>query len=573
MKKIQIFVALLCFAWTAQAQTLADAKNKIVNENYKGAREDLNALIKSEADPLKQGELYYWLGECDYADKKDDDKDAALKLARESYDKGLVVAKSSPHCLVGMGKLLLIAKNNKEALKMFEKALSASAKKPYKTGHPEIYMLIGDAYLNGIENNAEQAVAQYLRATEVEPKGAVYWQRLGDGNLQKGSAGDAMSAFENAIAKDPKDPAIASVYLKKAVIWKNATKFDLSLEDIEKGLSVNTAFAPLWKLKAEVHMEMKQYNKVTEALDKYLGLLGDNIATDPDAWLRFIKFVSYQGVDYDRAINEGNKFASTFGDKYPAVYRWLAMANYQKGYTVYEKDKKAPYPAEWKTLMEASSAASKKLMTLVGNDRLLDYDYDYAAKTASRLGNTETAVSMYEAIVKLDSTKACVVYKDIAKMYYDAKKYKEGLDALDIRIAKGCETDYLDFYYAMSYSNGIKDYTRCIKYADAYIGLRPDGIDGYNFKAIAINQLDTAETFQAREANEKIISLYEAKPDERGKRFAKTAYIYMAFYYAKQSETDPTQSAKACEMAKKVLAIEPTNKQATELAAALSCPQ
>ena len=112
MKKIQIFAALLLFAWTMNAQTaLDDAKKKIVNENYNEAKSILNTYIASEKDAGKQAEAYYWIGESEYRNLIDENPQQAMDKARDQYNKGLVLDKNSPQCLVGMGKLLLDKKN------------------------------------------------------------------------------------------------------------------------------------------------------------------------------------------------------------------------------------------------------------------------------------------------------------------------------------------------------------------------------------------------------------------------------------------------------------------------------
>ncbi|NJN32931.1 MAG: tetratricopeptide repeat protein, partial [Saprospiraceae bacterium] len=167
MKRIKTAVALLIFTCTLNAQTgLEEGKKLIVNENYGDARKVLSQYVTSEKEPVKQAEAYYWLGECDYRDLVEEQPAKAQTMAKEQYAKGIVLAKNSPHCQVGMGKLLLDAKNGKEALKVFESAVKDSRKKPYKEGHPEIYMLIGDSYLNCTQKNPEQAVSNYTRARD-----------------------------------------------------------------------------------------------------------------------------------------------------------------------------------------------------------------------------------------------------------------------------------------------------------------------------------------------------------------------------------------------------------------------
>ena len=558
MKRIQILVALLLFAWTMNAQTALDeAKKKIVNENYKEAKSLLGKYIAGEKDPNKQAEAYFWLGECDYLNFVDENPSKAIDQAREQYNKGLVLSKSNPQCLVGMGKLLLDKKNEKEALKTFDQAIRSSKAKPYREGSPEIFMLIGDAYLNCTQKNIEQADANYTRARDIEPKFSTVWIKMGDAKLAKGDAGGAMSAFETASQKDPKNP---EVYLKRALIWQRATKLDLAIKECEDGIKIDADYAPLYKLLAELHYANGNFDKVTTDLDRYLS---KTKIEDPDARLRFIKFLTYSAKDYTRAIAEANKFAATSAKDYPTVYRWLAWASFEKALAL-EKDKKpGEYGDDWKMLMQQSNDASKKLIDMLKAtpDRLVDYDYNYAAMSAQKLGNLEEAMKMYGDVMKLDTSRTCDIYSSMMKANYDQKNIKEGLALLDEKVLKGCKANYSDYFLGMYYSNAVtREYERAIKYADKYIQIVPNGPDGYYYKGLSESQIDSIEPFKwmAKETYEKLISLYEAKIDHaRAKGYIATAYNYVGIYYGAQQDL-----VKAKEYFQKTLAIDPANKQA-----------
>ena len=310
MKRIQIFAAILLLAGTAKAQSAIDeARKQIVNENYNAARKGLTDYISAEKDPAKQAQAYFWLGETYYQDLIAENPIKAMESAREQYNKGLALDKGNSYCQVGMGKLLLDAKNIKEAQKTFDSAVRNSKEKPYREfGSPQIQMLIGDSWLNGLNKNAEQAVNYYTRARDIDPSKAVYLIRMGDGNLAKGDAGAAMTAYESASSKDPRNP---EVYLKRAVIWHRAGKIDLAIKECEDGKKADATYAPIYKMLAELHYANKDYNKVTGDLDEYLKVVGDP-TKDPDAWLRFIKFLTYQAKDYTRAIDESKKFSAKF---------------------------------------------------------------------------------------------------------------------------------------------------------------------------------------------------------------------------------------------------------------------
>ncbi len=564
MKRIQIFAAMLLCAWTLNAQTALDeAKKKIVNENYTEAKSLLDKFIAGEKDPNKQAEAYFWLGECDYLNLIDDNPQQAMEKARTQYDKGLLLSKSNAQCLVGMGKLLLDKKNDKVAMKTFDDAVRSSKAKPYKEGHPDIYMLIGDAYLNCTQKNVEQAVAAYTRARDIEPKPATVWIKMGDAKMAKNDAGGAMSDYETASQKDPKNP---EVYLKRALIWQRASKFDKAIEECEAGRKIDDSYAAFCKLLAELHYSTGEFNKVTGDLDCYLSRTK---IEDPDARLRFIKFLTYSAKDYTRAIKEATAFAATSSDKYPSVYRWLAWANFEKAMLIEKaKGNKGPFGDDWKMLMDESNKASKALFAKLPADRVVDYDYNYAARSAQKLGNMADAIAFYKKVMEIDSSRTCEIYSSLITTYYDQKSIKEGLALLDEKVAKGCKATYSDYFLGMYYTNAVtREYDRSVKYADKYIETVPNGSDGYYFKGLSQTQIDSTDnpTWLAKEAYEKLIALYEAKPDDaRAKGYVATGYNYMAIYYASQNDF-----VKAKEFCQKVLAIDPANKQAAATLAQL----
>jgi tetratricopeptide (TPR) repeat protein len=561
MKRIQILAALLVFACTVQAQTkLDEAKKLIVNENYGDARKMLTDFISTEKEPARQAEAYYWLGESYYSALIEDDAAKAMTQSRAEYDKGLALDKSNPQCLVGMGKLLLDAKNGKEALKTFDQAIRSSKVKKFKEGHPEVIMLVGDAFMNCTQPNYEQAVAYYVRSRDIDPKNSTTYLRMGEAQMKRGDAGAAMSAYESASEKNKTDP---EVYQKKARIWMRASKFDLALEEIDKGLKIDPNFAPLYKDKVEVLMGLGKYNDVMGVLEKYIPLAGK----DFDARLRFCKFLAYQAKDYDRSIAEAKKLMNDAPD-YKVANRWIAWSAFEKAAKI-EADalkagKKAPFGDEWKMLLEESNKASKALMAAVPADRLVYYDYQYAAKSAQKLGNLDEALKMYDEVIKADTSLACSIYTDLVNAYYEQKKYTEAFGMLDTKVAKGCKVTATEYFYAMYYGYATRDYASGIKFADKYSEMAPTGTDGYYYKALSLAKTDTIQpvAWKAKEAHEKLIQVYEAKPDApgNGKKYVLTSYKYLGNYYGANNDLP-----KAKEYFQKALAIDPTDTEITNI--------
>jgi tetratricopeptide (TPR) repeat protein len=173
----------------------------------------------------------------------------------------------------------------------------------------------------------------------------------------------------------------------------------------------------------------------------------------------------------------------------------------------------------------------------------------------------EDAITFYKKVMELDSTQTCTIYSSLITTYYDQKKIKEGLDLLDEKVKKGCAGTYSEYFLGMYYAiYSTKEYERAIKYCDEYIKLVPNGADGYYFKANAQTQLDDVDNpkWLAKEAHEKLIGVYEAKPeDTRAKGYVASSYAYMGLYYGSQQDL-----VKAKEYFQKALAIDPANKLA-----------
>ncbi|MBL7816060.1 MAG: hypothetical protein JNL70_13670 [Saprospiraceae bacterium] len=186
MQKLVILFSLCLFTFSIKGQErIEKAKNYIQVKHYKSACRVLTKYIKTEKDTQMIANAYYWLGETYYWQYIDKKPAVASQKAFEQYSKGLNTSKNNPLCLVGMGKLLLNQKNEKEALKTFDTAIRSSKSKNYKEGDPYTYMYIGDTYLNCLHPNLEQAMAYFSRARDIEPKSKLFWEKMNNPKFKK----------------------------------------------------------------------------------------------------------------------------------------------------------------------------------------------------------------------------------------------------------------------------------------------------------------------------------------------------------------------------------------------------
>ena len=297
-------------------------------------------------------------------------------------------------------------------------------------------------------------------------------------------------------------------------------------------------------------------------LEKYIPLAGGK---DPGARRRLVTFLTYQARDYDRAVVEAEKLLKDDPTQ-TTMYRWIAWAKRAKADALFEKNKQV-LGDDAKMLYMESREASKKLFELVPADRLVYYDYEFPAKASLKLGDIDQAMTLYNKVVELDSSKKCDMYTSLIQANYGAKKYKEGFALLDEKEKAGCAIDKnTDYYYAMYYAYYGQLYNESVVYADKYIANQLDLTDGYYFKGLSLTEIDndTTPTWLARENYEKLITVYDAKPKERSKPHVMKAFMYLAYYFGSLNDF-----VKAKEYAQKALVIDPTNAAALDLVAKL----
>ncbi len=553
MIKWSFVFAFFAATFAVQAQTIDEGKKQLDNENFGKAREIFNAIITRE--PMN-GEAYYYLGETYYQDEKPAE-------AKATYEKGFVATKGdNPHVLVGKAKIALDEKNEKEATKLVEKSIRASRNRTYREGHPDIYALVGKAYLDSKNENLQEAVNNFTRARDIEPKSARYWILLGDAQLKKGDPGSAMTAYETAAEKDKANP---ETFLKMGRIWGRSGKYDLSLEKLDAGLLVGPEYAPLYKDNIEYSIAAKKYSRVTPLLDKYLKL--SVAANDFDARARFVKYLASVARDYDRAVEEAYRLIKDDPTRLN-INRWIAYARVAQGLS---KEADGIKVDSLKATYTEAIEASKRLFAALKADDLADYDYKNYATAAQKVGDLDLMASVYKDQLKVDTTKTAGVLGLIAKSYWDAKKYKQAYRAYADKLGK-YEPASSELYYQMVsayYGSFGKDADKVTEKeiesaADRYIAVNDKAPDGYFYKGKAQDQQDTGDqpAYLARTSAEKVIELGAADP-VRGKTLLIWAYNYMASFNA---TTNPTL---AKEFIQKTLALDPTNKRANELLQAL----
>ena len=172
----------------------------------------------------------------------------AQNLADESYDKGIEYATQ--------GKF-------KEAKEEFEKALKAdqfytSAEQNLKVTkdvieqkikrETAVYLFKGTSYYN--KDQYGQAISDYTKAIEINPRYAVAYSNRGRAYDKKGQYDQAIKDFTKAIEVNPR---FAGAYYNRGLAYKHKNQYDQAIIDYTKAIKVNPRFARAYSNRGVVY--------------------------------------------------------------------------------------------------------------------------------------------------------------------------------------------------------------------------------------------------------------------------------------------------------------------------------
>ncbi|HZV68864.1 MAG TPA: tetratricopeptide repeat protein [Saprospiraceae bacterium] len=526
MKKIFFVFVLAALTLGLKAQTIEEGIKYMENENFTAALNTFNAICK--ADP-KASQAHFYIGEVNYLMEN-------YAEAEKSYRKGLTANPNCAECNIGLGKLELDKSNTVEAEKYFATALKLNKKSAL------IPALIGDAYLYSKKPDATKAEKYLSDARNMDPKVGKYWAHLGDAYEMNENHGEAMSAYESAVEKDP---ANVEAYISMARIWSRAKNYEDAVKQLEKAIQLSPNDARPIKDLYELYIRDKKFDKVIPLLEKYVQLIGSDIA----AKVRLVKFLTFQAKDYDRAVIEGEKLLLTNPEEY-TLHRWLAWAYAELG--------------KWKESYEHSS----QLFDAIGkkDDRkAFPSDYEYWAKAAFHLGKLDDASHIYRKYLEFEPSRAYEIYGLLAKTYYDSLKLDQAINYYKRKGELKPLNNQDQYFLGQSYIK-LKQYPQADSVFAVMVTTTPNYTQGWWLRANIATKTDTIvddTIWTAKPFYEKYVELAVADSvylsKNQNKALVVSAYHYLAYYYAQHEDFE-----KAKEFFSKILVLDPANKEADE---------
>jgi len=563
IKKIAVAGLGLVFAGSSVfAQSLADAKKAINDEQYQKAKSMLKNLTVTQPD---KDENYFYLG---WVYIKQEYPDSA----KAAFNKGITINPKSALNYDGLGAVALIEKDNATATTNFNQAIALAG----KSSKP--YLYAGEAYLlplhgragagpHGPKLNPDDAAAAIAilnkgKAVNPKEKDAEISLALGDIYRSQLNSNDAYSSYSEALAIDPK---MAAADVAEGVLWKFADNFTDSEKQFQAALAIDPNFGPAYREWAELdvrwaYSDPTQHDaKIAEAVDnykKYINLTDYSV----ESQMRYADFL-VDAKDYV-ALQKVAADLTASAKTNLRVYRYLAIA-----------------AAENKDYATAQTAMTKWL-TEADPKRLLPIDYLYMGRIELQLKQDSLGVRDLRKALAVDTSQV-EIYGEIAKSLYATGKYIDAAEAYHTYGEKSKKATLNDhfkegFSYFQAYSDQLTK-------ADKDKTFKPD--------STLLTKSDSAFTYVERKATKPVaaIALYHAyvkdyedgdrnnlkglakpyyeqyidltlakgAPDDKTKSSLANAYVYLGSYYQYKEKDD----VKSLDYYTKAKDMDPANAQ------------
>ena len=318
MKKITGGLLLMMVAFfinAASAQSVEIGKKFLYYERYQSAKNVFNSLVT--ANP-KDEEAIYYLGQADIGLEKVAD-------AKKLYLQKLSEMPNSPLILAGVGHIELIEGKTADARQHFETAISLSKGK-------EIAVFNAIGYANGNPDskngNAAYAIDILKRATQVKKfNDPEVYANLGDAYRKLADGGNAISAYQSALAIDP-NYARAIYRSGRVYQTQGRGQEELYLKYYNEAIAKDTKYAPVYNTLFNYYFET-DVPKSSQFLDKWLSASDD----DPKACMYRAQMKYAEGL-FDKALSMAGACIQAEGaNPYPKLYQLQAFSYKRLGDT------------------------------------------------------------------------------------------------------------------------------------------------------------------------------------------------------------------------------------------------
>lgn len=526
MKQILVTIAAAALTITATAQSLEEGIKMYRYERYASAKRILQPLATTDAT----ANYYYGLAE--------------LELGNADAAMNAFVKYPMDYANISGTVRVKFAKEGEASGMQAANALAALAKK--KEFMQKKYAADAITYSTG--GDKQQAVNWYNEVLEkmVTPELLV---SVGDAYLQIPSGGgQAMTSFEKAIEKDPKN---SLAYSRIGKLMYNAKNYEVALNNWEKAQQADpTNPLPYYDM-AMAYAYVGKFDKAKEMMEKYMQY---SDKSDDDV-VRYAEIL-YLSKDYKGAIEKINELKSK-GIVKTNFYGILGFSYAE------DKDSTAGAQALENLRIYFAKQDPKKLTP----EAYLKLGQVYAR---NGLGDSAN-IAFNKALEKETPENKVNIYRDIAEGFRLKRDWVNGAQWYEKLVAdftdKASANDYywggICYYYSASNSKNVDANTQINKGLELFnkmIEKYPDQQIGYYWRARCYAALDPeGEKGLAVADFEKWLTMDTAAA-QKADKLIPFAYQYLtAAYYHKEDKVNATKYADL------VLSIDPNNEFAKQV--------
>ncbi|MGX5820529.1 tetratricopeptide repeat protein [Chitinophaga lutea] len=540
-RRNSLFVAMLCIANGAMAQSVEDGLKDLYYGKYQTAKQNLEKAIAAKPTDARG---YYYLG---LAELGLENKDAAAA----AFTKGLAAVPNSPLLTAGLGRIDLLNGKTAEAKQKFDAASTASEGRD-----GDVARAIADANteVKGGDRGFALSTMQTLLNNEGRKKKQIYtataadYIELGDAFRYLGgeNGGKAIEAYDKALELEASN---AEAITKQGMVNYNARLKEQAVSDFTKATNTDPKYGPAFFELYQFYITPRKDQYSPERASQYLQQYLD--VSDPSDKVKSqynMAALSFLQKKYDEAISKATAVLPQANEVYKGKLTLLAAdAHLQKG----------------------DSLSAKKLMDehvkAVGEEKLVPNDYKLLsaiygklkdADSATQAGYQQLAGNYLEKFAETDTTKDAEAFRNVAESFKDMRNYAKAAKwygrALEVKDNPAAMTDH---YYKAFYEYYAQDYAASDASWAAFVAKYDNQPAAYYWKGMANFALDQqAKEGKAKPDFEKFVSMLKPEDEAKYKRFLQNAYTYMMLYYYNLEDNTNMQP-----WMEKLAAIDPAN--------------
>jgi tetratricopeptide (TPR) repeat protein len=524
MKKGLILLLCAMNSLAAISQTLEDAKKNIYYERYKTAEDMLQKIVKTEP---ANAEAWYLLSKAFLM------SDDAAPL-QQLYAQTPAAIKSEPFYQVAYGSFLLNKGNKDSARYYFDQALDKTRQK-----NPDILSAVANAHIAAKSGDAAYAIQLLDKAIDRDKKNPALYNMLGDAHRKLGNGSEAYKTYTAALDKDNKNAAALFRMGKIFVSQKNP---EMYLKYFNQVLEADSSYAPaLYEL--YYHYYFTDAKKALQYFQQYVTKSDYNKNNDV-----LYTDLLYLNKQYKEAVTNAQQLLNQHkGDSMPRLYKLMA-------YSYLGMNDSAN-----------AMASMNRYFSKEVDSNLVAKDFEIMADLyASVPGKEDSAITCYLKTVDMakDHPDRYQFYKKLSDLYKNQKDYLNQAKWLGMYYQDNAKATNIDlFNWGIAYFKA-ESYVQADTVFGTYIQKYPEQAFGYYWRARTNSLMDsTMEKGAAIPWYKQLITMIEKDPTNKtNKKWLIEAYGYLAAYETNQVKDYKT----ATENLKKILAIDPDNKDAQQ---------